>query len=314
MTGTVYKTTGKLSTVKLEDGSFVECTVKGKFRMKGIRTTNPVAVGDQVNIEFEKDESGVITKLHDRKNYIIRKSVNLSKEAHIIGANLDQALLIASIEQPETTTTFIDRFLVNANAYKVPVIIVFNKVDILQEAGLVKLQYLTESYMKIGYKVMHCSGEKNLGVDDIRKELEGKTSLLTGHSGVGKSTLINCIEEGLNIKTTRISESHQQGQHTTTFAEMYDLKNGGRIIDTPGIRGFGMVRMEEEEVPHYFPEFMELLPECKYHNCRHLNEPQCAVLDAVDAEIIPGFRYLSYLNILGELNGDDHFRTNPYKS
>lgn len=314
MEGIVYKTTGKLSTVKLLDGRFVECTVKGKFRMKGIRTTNPVAVGDRVTVAFEEGENGVITQLADRRNYIIRKSVNLSKEAHIIGANLDQAILIASIEQPETTTTFIDRFLVNANAYKVPALIAFNKVDLLKEAGLIKLQYLTESYLKIGYQVMHCSGEKNLGVDDLRIILKNKTTLLAGHSGVGKSTLINQIQPGLQIKTSRISETHLQGQHTTTFAEMYDLGFGGRIIDTPGIRGFGMVRIEEEEVPHYFPEFMKLLPECKYHNCRHLNEPHCAVLEAVDVEIIPGFRYLSYLSILGELKGEDHFRTNPYKT
>lgn len=314
MKGLVYKSTGSWYIVKGEDGVFYDCRIKGKFRLKGIKSTNPIAVGDHVVFELETTNdvvTGVINEILDRKNYIVRKSVNLSKQVHIIASNIDVVFLVVTINNPVTTTSFIDRFLVTAQAYGIKTILVFNKIDTFGEDTLNDQLYLQYIYSSIGYECLRVSGETGKGLDQLKQIMTGKVSMFSGHSGVGKSTLINAIEPGLNLKTAIISEQHQQGQHTTTFAEMYDLSFDARIIDTPGIRGFGVVDMEPTEVGDYFPEFFALKDQCKFNNCLHKEEPYCAVKDALDNDELSWSRYRSYIQILdGE---EEHYRTDIYK-
>ena len=313
MKGTVYKSTGSWYQVKSEAGAFYDCRIKGKFRIKGIKSTNPVAVGDRVEFDIEDKEGaeqGVIKKIEKRENYIIRKSVNLSKQTHIIASNIDQVFLLVTLNNPPTLTTFIDRFLVTAEAYHVKAVLLFNKVDSYNEDELVDVKYLAAIYRNAGYECIGISATIGKNVDKVKEMMLGKTSMFAGHSGTGKSTLINAIEPGLNLKTSQISDQHKQGQHTTTFAEMFDLSFDARIIDTPGIKGFGVVEIEREELGDYFPEFFELKQDCKFHNCLHLEEPKCAVKDALEEGEIAWSRYKSYLQILeGE---EDNYRTDIY--
>lgn len=302
MKGVVTKSTGSWYHVRTEDGRVWQCRIKGKFRIQGIKSTNPVAVGDFVDIEIE-DESisqAVIYKLYDRDNYIVRKSINLSKQTHIIAANLDQAILVATLAQPRTSFGFIDRFLVTAEAYHIPTIIVFNKIDLLDQEDLDYLFEIKKMYENIGYKVMLCSTITLDGLDEIRDLVKDKNTLISGHSGVGKSSLINLLLPNANLRTSEISDASSKGVHTTTFAEMYDLPNGGTIIDTPGIRELGVFDLKDELISHYFPEMREELKNCKFNNCMHLNEPGCAIKRAVDENRISLIRYESYLSILAK--------------
>lgn len=313
MTGTVYKSTGSWYTVKSENGDFIECRMKGKFRIKGIKSTNPIAVGDIVDYELDETSdaiTGTIHNIHERKNYIVRKSVNLSKQIHIIASNIDQVFLLITIDNPPTTTSFIDRFLVTAEAYGIEAILVFNKIDTLTEQTLDDQLYLQHIYQEIGYKCLRISSTENKGIDKLKEMMIGKVSMFSGHSGVGKSTLVNALEPSLHLKTSVISEQSKQGQHTTTFAEMYDLSFDARIIDTPGIKGFGIVDMEPTEITDYFPEFFRLKDQCKFNNCLHKEEPHCAIKAALEKDEIAWSRYNSYLKIL---EGDDeHYRTDTY--
>lgn len=315
MTGLVYKSTGSWYTVKTQRGDIYECRIKGKFRLKGIKSTNPIAVGDVVDFELEtsnNQESGVIYNIHDRFNYIVRKSVNLSKQTHIISANIDQVFLIITINNPPTLTSFIDRFLVTANAYAIKTVLLFNKIDVYDQDTLNEVKYLAHIYRKIGYECIGVSAKTGKNVDKVKGLMTGKVSMFSGHSGVGKSTLLNFIEPILNIKTKEISTQHMQGQHTTTFAEMFDLSFDAKIIDTPGIKGFGVVDMEKEEVGDYFPEFFKLKQDCKFNNCMHIKEPKCAVKEALDKGELEFSRYRSYLQIIeGE---DEHYRTDTWES
>ena len=310
MTGHVYKSTGSWYTVKTDLGHTYECRIKGKFRLKGIKSTNPISVGDVVDFELETDnnaETGVIHNIHDRRNYIVRKSVNLSKQTHIIAANLDQVFLMITINNPPTLTSFIDRFLVTAEAYSIKTVLLFNKIDTYDEETLNEVRFLAHIYRKIGYECIGVSAKTGKNVDKVKSLMLNKTSMFSGHSGVGKSTLVNTIEPSLNIKTKEISIQHSQGQHTTTFAEMFDLSFDAKIIDTPGIKGFGIVDMEREEIGDYFPEIFKLKQDCKFNNCLHLKEPKCAVKEALDNDKIAYSRYRSYLQMLeGE---DEHYRT-----
>lgn len=313
MKGTVYKSTGSWYHVKAEDGKVYNCRIKGKFRIQGIKSTNPVAVGDRVEIDLETkgDETvGVIKEIETRDNYIIRKSVNLSKQTHIIASNIDQVFLIITLNNPPTFTTFIDRFLVTAEAYHIKAILLFNKIDTYNEEELGEIKYLAALYRSIGYECVGISAKTGKNIDKVKEMMLGKTSMFSGHSGVGKSTLVNALEPSLNLKTSEISDQHKQGQHTTTFAEMYDLSFDARIIDTPGIKGFGVVDIEKEELGNYFPEFLERKEDCKFNNCIHLEEPKCAVKDALEEGEIAWSRYKSYTQIIeGEEDAYrmDHF-------
>ena len=313
MTGIVYKSTGSWYTVKGSEGAFVECRIKGKFRMKGIKSTNPIAVGDHVDYELDETSdkvTGTIHKIHDRTNYIVRKSVNLSHHMHIIASNIDRVFLLITVNNPPTTFNFIDRFLVTAEAYGIETILVFNKIDTLDEDTLDEQLYMQYVYEQIGYKCLRVSSTEMKGVDKLKELMIGKVSMFSGHSGVGKSTLVNAMEPSLHLKTKVISEASKQGQHTTTFAEMYDLSFDARIIDTPGIKGFGMVDMEPSEISGYFPEFFKLQDQCKFNNCLHKEEPHCAIKKALEKDEIAWSRYRSYLKIL---EGDDeHYRTDIY--
>ena len=307
--GTVYKSTGSWYTVKSEEGTLYQCRIKGKFRIQGIKSTNPVAVGDIVKFETEihdQEEVGVITEILDRQNYIIRKSVKLSKQTHIIASNIDQVFLLITLKNPKTYTVFIDRFLATAEAYSIPAILLFNKIDECNEEELAEVVKLAEVYKSITYTCLLISAITGEGVEEVKELMEGKTNMFAGNSGVGKTTLINRIAPGLDLKTTETSEMHMQGQHTTTFAEMYDLDFDARIIDTPGIRGFGIVDMEADEIGDYFPELFALKGECKFNDCLHLEEPKCAVKDALEAGKIAMSRYHSYVQMItGE---DDTYR------
>ncbi len=314
MTGIVYKSTGSWYTVKTELGETYECRIKGKFRIKGIKSTNPIAVGDYVNFELETDNnqvSGIIDNIYDRKNYIVRKSVNLSKQTHIIAANIDQVFLLVTIDNPPTFTSFIDRFLITAEAYSIKAVLLFNKIDTYDEDTLLEVKYLAALYRKIGYECIGISAKSGKNIDKVKQLMKDKVSMFTGHSGVGKSTLVNKIEPTLNLKIKEISTQHMQGQHTTTFAEMFDLSFGAKIIDTPGIKGFGVVDMDKEEIGDYFPELFALKQDCKFNNCLHIKEPKCAVKDALENGEIAFSRYKSYLQILeGE---DEHYRTDNWE-
>lgn len=296
----VIKSTGSLYSVKnLKTNEILNCNVRGKLRIKGIKSTNPVAVGDIVEYYFpENSEIGVIKNVLDRKNYIIRKSTNLSKQSHILASNIDQAILMVTIAFPETYPIFIDRFLISAEAYNIPAKLVFNKIDLFDEEKTAYLNQLIGIYEKVGYECFAVSVKNKTNIDKINTLLKDKISVISGNSGVGKSSLINLIDPNLNLKTSEISDTHKSGKHTTTFAEMFELSVGGYIIDTPGIRGFGLYDIKKEEIFHYFPEIFKASENCKYHNCSHMHEPGCAVMEAVEEGIISELRYNNYLNIL----------------
>lgn len=303
--GIVVKSTGSWYTVKTDNGTLIESRIKGNIRLKGIRSTNPIAVGDIVElIELKEDNSkdsetvGFITKIQPRKNYIIRKSPNLSKESHIIAANIDQAFLIVTINYPETTTTFIDRFLVSAEAYRIPCHLIFNKIDLYNQDEMNLMTSLIEVYNNAGYNCLQLSVKEKLGFTELESMIKNKTNVFSGHSGVGKSSIINVLHPKGNLKTGKISEAHFSGKHTTTFSEMIELEFGGYIIDTPGIKGFGVLDMEKEEISHYFPEIFRNLEGCQYYNCTHTHEPNCAVKKSVEEGKIAQSRYFSYIGLL----------------
>lgn len=298
MKGLVYKSTGSWYKVRNNNGNFIVCRLKGKLRIKGLKVTNPVSVGDFVDIEMEKGkETGLISKIDSRKNYLIRKSVNLSKQYHIIASNIDQAVLVATVTQPNTLNEFIDRFLVSVTAYNIPAVILVNKLDVYEDEHLHRLADWNSIYTNAGYTILPISVEKEINLDKVKKLFQGKTTVLSGNSGVGKSSLLKKLLPNEDITVKEISEMHQQGVHTTTFAEMYDLPNGGHLIDTPGIRGIGIVDIKPEELSNYFPEFLKLKPSCKFNNCVHINEPNCAVKTALGKGQIALSRYNSYLSI-----------------
>jgi len=299
--GIVIRNTGSSYMVRTDEGNVVECRVKGNFRLKGIRTTNPVAVGDGVSIRpAAEGELAYIVAIDNRRNYIIRKASNLSKQSHILAANIDRVLLLITVARPETTTTFIDRFLASAEAYRVPVTLVFNKIDDLSEEERATLEYLTWIYHDIGYEVLQLSALQGQGVEQLAPLLTEKITLLAGHSGVGKSTLINRLIPNAGARTAEVSEAHGTGMHTTTFSELFDLPSGGGLIDIPGIKGFGTFDMEPEEIAHYFREIFRISSDCKFNNCTHTHEPGCAVLEAIEAHQIAPSRYTSYLSMLDD--------------
>ncbi len=298
MRGLVIKNTGSWYQVKTDEGNLIECKVRGNFRLKGIRSTNPVAVGDYVFITLNSEGTAFITEIEDRKNYIIRKATNLSKQSHILAANVDQVILIVTVARPVTSTVFIDRFLAGAEAYRVPVVLLFNKVDDLNDDEILYLDKLINLYETIGYQCYRVSAKFGLGLNAIMSALKDKVTLVSGNSGVGKSSFINAILPNLKLRTAEISDIHETGMHTTTFSEMYEIPDGGYLIDTPGIKGFGTFDMEEGEIGHYFKEFFFFSKDCKYGNCTHTHEPGCAVLKAIKEHLISESRYQSYLSML----------------
>lgn len=298
MKGLVYKSTGSWYKVKNDHGDFIDCRLKGKFRIKGLKVTNPVSVGDVVDFEIEEGKvTGIISKIEERENYLIRKSVNLSKQYHILASNIDQAVLVATVTQPDTLNEFIDRFLVSVTAYNIPATIIVNKLDVYEDKHLEKLADWDMIYQEAGYQVLPISIEKGINLDKVKDLFKDKTTVLSGNSGVGKSSLLKSMVPNEDIMVSEISETHQQGVHTTTFAEMYDLPEGGHLIDTPGIRGLGIVDIEPTELGNYFPEILKLKSACKFHNCVHINEPKCAVKNALEEGEIAPERYNSYLSI-----------------
>ena len=304
----VVKNTGSWYVVKSPSGELVNCKIKGNFRLKGLRTTNPVAVGDHVAIVPNSDGTAFITAIEPRRNYIIRRASNLSKESHILAANIDYAALVVTLSHPATSTTFIDRFLATAEAYRVKALIIINKIDLLDtDEDRELLDAVTYLYRSIGYEVVHVSARRGDGIEQLRQRLSGKITLISGNSGVGKSTIINDLIPGINQRTADLSDAYDQGMHTTTFSEMFELPGDtGYIIDTPGIRGFGTIEMDEYEVSHYFPEIFAIGRECRYSNCTHTHEPNCAVLKAVEESRISQSRYNSYLSILDDVAPDKY--------
>ena len=306
MKGLVVKNTGSWYTVLTDDGQLIESKVKGNFRLKGIRSTNPVAVGDRVELVANAEGTAFITAIEDRRNYIIRRSQNLSKQSHIIAANVDQAFLVVTVDFPQTSTTFIDRFLASAEAYRVPVVLVFNKTDLLDADLLRYQQMMMALYENIGYHCVAISAETGDGIEALRPLLQQKITLLSGNSGVGKSTLINRLVPDANLRTTEISDAHHTGQHTTTFSEMISLPDDGWLIDTPGIKGFGTFDMEPEELTSYFPEIFRFSKDCRFSNCTHTHEPGCAVLQALEDHFIAQSRYQSYLSMMEDKDGSKY--------
>ncbi len=303
MKGLVYKSTGSWYQVKSDEGNFYQCRIKGKLRLSGIRSTSPVAVGDRVGFDLDDEAIGVIHTIDQRENYLVRKSVNLSKQLHIIGANIDLVFLVITLKNPETFTTFIDRFLVSAAAFGIETVLLFNKMDQYNEEELEVVNELKELYTSIGYQSIFCSTKSGQGISELKNLMKNNTSIFSGHSGVGKSTLINTVAPELRLKIGGISEQHGQGQHTTTFAEMFDLSFGGRIIDSPGIRGFGIADIDKEEIARYFKEFFIASESCKFNNCQHLSEPGCAVKSELEDGTIAESRYQSYLSMVLEEEG-----------
>jgi ribosome biogenesis GTPase len=302
--GIVIKSTGSFYSVKTENGNIVRCSIRGKFRIKGIRATNPVAVGDHVGFEWTDDrQGGIITSIEERSNYIIRRASKLSKEYQLLASNIDLAWLMISMSLPRTLTPFIDRFLVSAEAYRIPVIILFNKTDLYGKAENEEMDHLTSVYSSIGYPCMHLSLQTREGLKEVAEKMSGKVNVIAGNSGVGKSTLINVLDPAMRLKTGNVSDYHRTGKHTTTFAEMFELSSGIRIIDTPGIRGFGTIDIERDELFHFFPEIFRASKDCRYHNCLHLHEPDCAVKAGVESRTISESRYINYLMMMEEEEG-----------
>lgn len=299
MQGVVVKSAGSIYSVRTADG-IIECRIKGNFRLKGIKSTNPVAVGDYVRIDVREDGTAYIVDIETRRNYIVRKASNLSKQSHILAANIDQCLLVATINHPVTSTTFIDRFIASAEAYRVPVVILFNKIDIYNDTDNEELEYLEALYKSIGYPCLRLSAIERKGIEALKEMMLGKVSLLAGNSGVGKSSIINAISPDTAVKVGEISRIHDTGMHTTTYSEMFELMPDSYIVDTPGVKGFGSYAMESEEIAHYFVEFFELSEGCKYGNCTHTHEPGCAVLQALEEGRIAPSRYQSYLSMLDD--------------
>lgn len=298
MHGLVIKNTGSWYTVKTDEGAIIESKIKGNFRLKGIRSTNPVAVGDRVELILNQEGTAFISAIEDRRNYIIRKSSNLSKQSHILAANIDQALLLVTVNRPQTSTTFIDRFLASAEAYRIPVVLLFNKIDLLDASERRYQELLSRLYTTIGYRCLALSAQTGEGIEPLRELLIGQISLLSGNSGVGKSTLINRLLPDAHLRTAEISDAHNAGMHTTTFSEMLPLPEGGYVIDTPGIKGFGTFDIEREELGSYFKEIFRLSKDCRFNNCTHTHEPGCAVLQALQNHFVAESRYQSYLNML----------------
>jgi ribosome biogenesis GTPase len=300
--GTVIKTTGSYHTVRIDSGEVLICGIKGLFRIKGIRTTNPVAVGDLVDGDSDEPGKGIITKIHQRKNYIIRKAINLARESHILAANIDQAFLMITLKDPVTLSMFADRFLVTAEAYSVPVVLIFNKTDLYgpEEMGT-QFDWIS-AYNLAGYPSHSLSLVNGKGLEEIRNYLPGKITLISGNSGVGKSTLINKLDPLKNLKTSEISVSNKSGKHTTTFPEMVEISTGGQIIDTPGIRGFGMLEIDKNELYHYFPEIFKHSESCQFYNCSHTHEPGCSVREAVENGLVSEMRFLNYLGMMEGVN------------
>ncbi|MRJ09676.1 ribosome small subunit-dependent GTPase A [Ornithobacterium rhinotracheale] len=309
MKGRIIKSTGSWYSIATETGETFEARIRGKFRLKGIKHTNPIAVGDEVEFSLDKDNIAFIEKIYERHNYIIRRSVNLSKKTHIIASNIDIAVILATFKNPRTSTGFIDRFLLTAEAYHIRPIILFNKVDEITPEERPALEDLKQIYTHIGYQVLEISATQNIGLQQVKDLLKGQTSVFMGHSGVGKSTLVNALNPELNLKTKTVSTFNQKGQHTTTFAQMYAWPFGGYIIDTPGIKEFGLADFEEDEIQNYFPEIFELKQDCKFYNCKHLNEPKCAVKEAAEAGEIAPSRFESYLNFIAESNESSHTKS-----
>jgi len=303
MLGTVYKSTGSWYKVKLENGEFIDCKLFGKFRTKNLKSTNPVCVGDNVSVKTTENQTPQINQIHNRKNYLIRKSVKLSKQYHLIASNIDLCFLIITLKNPETSTMFIDRFLASTFSYNIETVLLFNKIDQIKKNEKEDFNHLISIYKNAGYECIQISGKKNINIDKVKKIMANKSCVFSGHSGVGKSTLINNLDSSINIKTSPISESNSSGQHTTTFSEMYDLKFNSRIIDTPGIKGFGLYDVRNNELRDYFKEFT-LIGNCKFNNCLHDEEPNCEIKKRVENGIISESRYSNYLELLSEINNN----------
>lgn len=306
MKGTIVKSTGSWYEIETTDKQKINARLKGKFRTKGLKSTNPLAVGDHVQFDMEGEE-GVIHTIEDRKNYIIRKSINLSKQVQIIAANVDQLFLLITLKNPTTTLGFVDRFLIGAEAYRIPTVLVYNKIDLITDEKWEKeLHRWKAIYQKANYAQIEISATERKGIEELKALMKNKVSIFSGHSGVGKSTLINALDENFNLRVSKISDAHQSGRHTTTFAELFELPFGGKIIDTPGIKGFGNVEMEKEVISHYFPEMRDRMQDCKFSNCQHINEPHCAIKEAVSQSEIAESRYLNYVSIYEEDEAENY--------
>ncbi|MFA8300451.1 MAG: ribosome small subunit-dependent GTPase A [Hyphomicrobiales bacterium] len=308
MEGIVIKSTGSWYHVETTEGKVIECKLRGQFRIKGIKATNPIAVGDRVSFKMMSEkEIGFIHQIHARDNYIIRKATKLSKRSHILASNIDQAMLVVTLALPRTSTGFIDRFIVTAEAYHIPVCLIFNKIDLYNSDMKEDLKEIRRVYNELGYKTIEASATEEINLDEVKDSFKDKRTLISGHSGVGKSALINAIAPGMNLKVGEISDYHEKGKHTTTFAQMFSLPFGGHIIDTPGIKEFGLLDFDKAEVAGRFREFRALMHECKYSNCKHMQEPECAIKDAVAADIIAEWRYINYLNIMDDENMNETY-------